>query len=153
MIRGIGRGVIAFGLVIVTLILLASMWVFGWGFFSRATADFRGETAQIEDTLADPDYRIAAYDHFFGLCTAVQNTEAQIRGQEGELEAEGVTEARKGQIQSNLAALRASRESLINEYNNDAGREATVGQFHASNLPDRLDSEKEKTECVAPSDG
>lgn len=42
--------------------------VYGFGFLQRGTADFRGETGQIEQTKANSDYRIAQYDHFYDAC-------------------------------------------------------------------------------------
>ncbi len=39
--------------VLVLAIVIGSMWIFGWGLFQRSTANFRGETEQIEKTKAN----------------------------------------------------------------------------------------------------
>ena len=39
--------------------------VYGFGFLQRSTADYRGGTGERERVLADPNYRIAAYDDFY----------------------------------------------------------------------------------------
>lgn len=139
---------IACGLGFAALLVLASMWVFGWGAFTRATADFRGETGQIERTRADADYRIANYDHFFDLCASVQSKEATIDSLEQELETDP-REQRAEQIQATLTAVRASRAEAINQYNADAAKEATAAQFRASNLPPKLSIDEGETECAS----
>lgn len=133
--------------VISALVAFASMWVFGWGMFQRETANFRGETAQQERVFADPNYRIQAYESFYDLCVAVQNTEAQIRSQEAELES-GPSAQRRDQVNTNLNALRAAREARINEYNANARMSETRANFHASDLPYQLDTDQEKTTCT-----
>jgi predicted Zn-dependent peptidase len=133
--------------VIIALILVATMWVFGWGFFSRATADFRGETGVIERVHADPDYRIANYDWFFNQCAAVQNQEGLIVQLEAEL-TDDLTASRESQIKATLTAVRSNRTTLINNYNSRANREDTAANFLASNLPDQLDPNEEETTCT-----
>lgn len=135
-------------LLLVVVVLTSAMWIFGFGFFQRETADFRGETAERERVLADPDYRIANYEHFFDLCVAVQNKEAMIRSQEEELNTNPPA-TRVAQINANLGALRASRESLINRYNADAMKHDTRGRFQASNLPFQLNPNDEETQCAS----
>lgn len=135
------------GVLIVT-ILVASMWIFGWGFFQRSTANFRGETEQIEKTRANGDYRIAAYDHFFNLCASVQSKETTIKALEKELHRKpGPSEARTEQIYGAITANEAIRAETINQYNVDAEKAATIGQFKASNLPYELNVNAKETSC------
>lgn len=128
-------------------LILAGMAVFGVGLFKRSTADFRGGTAQRERTLADPDYRIAAYDRFFDLCAAVQSSEATAASLEEELETKP-SDARVEQIQASLTAVRANRAEQVNQYNADAAKAGTRAQFRASTLPYTLDVNAEVTTCV-----
>lgn len=149
MSTGKAIGAIATG--IVAALLIVSMWVFSWGFFSRATADFRGETEQIEKTRADGDYRIGAYERFFDLCAAVQSKEAAIASLQQELETNPPA-GRVTQVNATITAVRNSRAELINEYNADAAKTDTRAAFHASDLPHELDHDLEKTTCAAPSE-
>lgn len=143
--------VIAGGAVALTVVILfASMYIFGWGMFQRATADFRGETAALEDILADPDRRISAYEHFFDLCASIQGHEDTIRALETEL-AGDPSDKRREQIQGAITVNQAARDGKIREYNSDASQSYTVGQFRDANLPDQLDINTEETTCVSAS--
>jgi hypothetical protein len=131
---------------VVVGLVFAAMAIFGVGLFQCGTAEFRGKTGQIERTKADPSYRIANYDHFYDLCAAVQSNEAAIDALKEEL-ATNPSQGRVEQIQAALAALRINRSEDINQYNADARKTATQGQFRASDLPYQLDQTAEKTSC------
>lgn len=142
--------VIGGAVAIVVILLLTAMAVFGFGLFQRGTANFRGGTEAIEKTRGSGDFRIASYDHFFNLCAAVQSDEASMDSLNQELTT-NPSDERKEQIQANLTALRSSRAEKINQYNADAHKDFTIGQFRDSNLPFTLDSSTENTTCtVAP---
>ncbi|NIJ11128.1 putative Zn-dependent peptidase [Saccharomonospora amisosensis] len=130
---------------VVTVLVLALMWTFGWGWFSATTAELRGQQAQRERVEAGGDYRIAAYEHFFDLCAAVQSKESTIAQLEAELP--GADQRRAEQVRTTLTALRSSRASAIHEYNADARKAATTGRFRDLGLPRQLDIEEE-TSCV-----
>lgn len=139
-------GVAAF----VIILIFATMAIFGWGFFQRGTADFRGKTAQTERVKADPDYRIAAYDHFFDLCGSIQSKEDQIRNTEARPTTEGSNSGfTASQKEAILLALRNSRAELIREYNADAGKADTKANFLSSDLPYTIDINGEDTTCNA----
>lgn len=114
--------------------------------FQRGTADYRGDTDLIEDTQANADFRRTAYESFFDKCAAVQTTEARILALQAE--AETASEARAEEIAATITANQAQRARLINEYNADAAKDWTSGQFQASNLPYRLDANQETTTCA-----
>lgn len=141
-----GLAIAAGAAVIVVALVIGAMALFGFGLFNRATADFRGTNQQIEKTRASGDYRIASYEHFFNQCVAVQNDEAQIASLKEELRTKPPAD-REMQVQASLTALRGSRASKINQYNADAQKEGTQGQFRSSDLPYRLDATKEETQC------
>lgn len=132
---------------LVVLLILASMAIFGWGFLAQATADFRGETSKKEQVEASGQYRIAAYDSFFNLCASVQAQEDAIANQLAERETAAPT--RQAQIDANVTASRNVRASLIRQYNADAAKSYTAGQFRDSNLPYQLDTNTEETSCAA----
>ena len=56
-------------------LLLMTMAVWGYGFYSDATSDRAGKTDKQRLIERNGSYRIAAYDHFYDLCAAVQTTE------------------------------------------------------------------------------
>lgn len=134
---------------LLALVLAFLIAVYGFGFLQRETADFRGETEQIENTQADGDYRMAAYNHFYDMCAGVQSTESKISNMEDELE---VTESeqRTTVLTTSITAAKNKRAELIAEYNADARKEATAGQFKASDLPYELNENEEETICEAP---
>lgn len=120
--------------------------VYGGGLLQRMTADFRGETDQIEQTQADADYRISAYDQFYDKCAGIQTLESKIENLSDELETTE-DEQRKSVLNTSITASKNKRAELINEYNADARKEATRGQFKASDLPYEVDINEEATVC------
>lgn len=121
--------------------LMIGVWA-----FRVVTADVKGAgDAEIE--TSGGDYRIAAYDHFHDLCAAVQATEDRLAAQLAELEDPATTPQRASQLRANVNALRGSRAENIRDYNADASKDYTVGQFRDSNLPYRIDPTRETTQC------
>lgn len=130
---------------VLAVLLIIGAW-FAITQFQRGTADYRGETGVIENTEANAQFRMQAYDEFFDLCASVQTYETRIEALEEELEsAEGT---RANELKTALTANKAQRAGLINQYNVDASKEWTVGQFQSQDLPFKLDIEKEKTTCA-----
>lgn len=133
-----------FAAVIAVALFLAA--VYGGGLMQRMTADFRGETGQIEQTQADADYRISAYDQFYDKCAGIQTLESKITNLSDGLE-ETEDEQRKSVLNTSITASKNKRAELINDYNADARKEATRGQFKASDLPYEIDINEEGTAC------
>jgi len=129
----------ASSLLTVVIILFA---VYGFGYLQRGTADFRGETSQIEQTKANADYRISAYDEFYDSCASVKSIEKKIKNIEDELE-ETEESQRKTTLKTSITASKNKRAELIESYNADARKEATRGQFKASDLPYELNIEED----------
>jgi hypothetical protein len=125
-------------------VLAALIWGLMW-----VTADLRGATEAREQTVGSGDFRLAAYEHFFGLCTSVQAQEGRTDALELELEGP-VTPARESQVRASLTAVRAQRSELIAEYNQDALAQYTRGQFRDEDLPYQLDNDNEETLCALP---
>lgn len=137
MIRG--AGALVAGLIGALLLVLALglFGVYGVGWFKRTTADYRGQTGVREKTLADPDYRIAAYEKFYDACASVQALEDQIANTRAE---------KPPHWRVNVVALQNQRANLIRDYNADSRKAGTQAQFKASDLPYQLNVE-EKTAC------
>lgn len=125
-------------------VAVAVIWGLVW-----VTAPLRGATEAREQTVGSGDFRLAAYEHFFGLCTSVQSQEGRIEALELELEGP-VTPARETQVRASLTAVRAQRSELIAEYNQDALAQYTRGQFRDRDLPYQLDNDTEETLCALP---
>jgi hypothetical protein len=140
--------IIAGALVLVVVLVLSAMAVFGFGLFQRGTAEFRGKTGQIERTKADPNFRIASYEHFYDLCVAVQADEGTISSLKEELTTKP-SQNRVEQINASMTALRASRFEKISQYNADARKTDTQGNFRASDLPYQLSPNEESTTCTS----
>ena len=133
---------------IAVFIILAVMWIFGVGFMKQVTAPWRGETEKRELVEGSGAFRIAAYDHFFDLCTTIQGQEATIASLGQELKSDP-SEARREQINATLTTLRAQRVQNIAAYNNDGAKDYTVGQFRDSDLPYPLNPNQESTTCAS----
>jgi hypothetical protein len=91
----------------------------------------RGE-ARIE--IQSGASRIANYEHFFNLCASVQADEASIDAQTAAMQTAITTEDQQ-RFRQNLAALQANRARSIYQYNADAMKDYTSGQFRDSALP------------------
>lgn len=138
----------AMAALIVAVIVLGSMAIFGFGFFQRATADFRGKTGVI-NKRADANYRIANYESFYDLCAAIRTKETAIAALTAQL-----AQAEKGSLDytitsGQLTGTKTSRADDINQYNADARKQDTKGRFQASDLPYQLDETQETTTCSA----
>lgn len=139
MIRDLSRGaLVAIVAVVLLIALVAGIWV-----FRVATADVKGRGDQILKTEGNADYRIAAYDRFYDLCASIQALEDQIAVMSAD------TTLPAEQRATNILALTNQRNSLIRQYNADARKADTRGNFRASDLPYEIDQTQEHTSCVA----
>lgn len=105
--------------------------------------------AQIE--LQSAPNRISAYNQFFDACASIQALEISIDTQSALLPL-ATNEYDKSRILTNLAGIQGQRASAIAQYNANAAKDWTVGQFRDSDLPYHLDSTQYvaggvKTEC------
>lgn len=124
-------------IVLIVVALLMPVAVFG---IRWVTAPARGAASAREKIQANGDFRIAAYNQFFDLCSAVQAQEDRI----------AIFEQSSGpNAQANLDAVRANRAALIRDYNSKASRSYTEGQFRDSDLPYQINVNEESTTCKA----
>ena len=138
-----------FGLIMTTIAVIAAAVAGVWA-FRYFTADVRGRIDAQEIRKAGP-LRVAAYNHFFDLCASVQGLEAGLEAQQAQL---AVTESSKDRerVRSNIAGLTSERERAIRQYNADARKDYTIGQFRDSDLPYQLPTshyEGGRTSCGA----
>lgn len=136
-----------FGSIFIVIVLLfVAMLTFGFGIFAKETANFRGEVSEIEQTKASGSFRIYSYEHFFDLCASVQNKEKAIEALKEELELQP-SEGRKEQVIAYITANKIAREESIDQYNADAQKEKTIGQFKSANLPYELNPLEKEIQC------
>jgi hypothetical protein len=136
---------------IVAILIIAGLSVGGlylFGTISNKTANFRGNVGVKNQTLADPNYRIANYDHFFDLCASVQTMETRISTARDNLASDQKGSFDAYRDRQNLDAAIAQRAELINQYNADSAKSYTQAQMKASSLPARLDIHARETQCT-----
>ncbi len=112
------------------------------------TAPVKGKL-QAREQINSGAFRIAAYNHFFDLCASIQGLEGQLAAQRVELATS--TGDDKARVEANIAGIQGARQQAIAEYNADAQKSYTIGQFRASGLPFALSPATEVTSCVASS--
>ena len=130
---------------VVAVFFLAAALHLGGLALNAELAPWIGEKEQVIKTN-DVNYRIPAYDHFFNLCASIQAREDQIDNMQL-LDDSDPTKS------TNIVGLQNLRQSDIRQYNADAAKEGTLGQFRDSNLPYQLDPSQytgeNKTSCVS----
>lgn len=115
--------------VFVTILLIGGLtWI--W-------APWKGALDQRKKTVGDGNYRIAAYDEFFNSCEAIAAKERIIDRYVTEVQT--ATGDQKVRLEAAIMAERNVRDELIADYNADAAKEGTRGQFRDSNLPFTID--------------
>src|SRR4051812_28238322 len=94
---------------------------------------------QAREQILSGQNRIRAYDHFFSVCGSVQNAEAALDASYEELAQTAKDDfADLGRIRTNITANKIARQSAVNEYNLDARKSYTDGQFRDLDLPYQL---------------
>lgn len=127
--------------IIVTVAVLA-IGGLGWRY---VIAGPKGQVEAREQILSGAN-RIQAYNHFFDLCAAVQTYEASIAAQRAELQTAAAADRER--LNTNITALTAQRARAINQYNADARKDYTIGQFRDLSLPFQLDITAKETTCA-----
>lgn len=134
---------------VIAIFIVISMWVWGWGFFlDHGGANRIGENQKKLQVEGNGSFRTSAYDHFFDLCASVQATEDKIRINKDELTSKPDAQ-RADVLHANITALESVRAEAIRQYNQDARKSYTIGQFRASDLPFELDPTDRSTSCTA----
>jgi len=118
-------------------VILAVVVVFGvaWASFGIdvATAGIVGRgKAHIQ--LQSAPYRIQAYDHFHDSCASIQGLEYQLDAQFLQLK-QTTDQVDRSKIQTQITGIQGLRSQAIAQYNQDAQKSYTLGQFRDSNLP------------------
>lgn len=133
------KGKIA-GYAILGVIILTIIIVGGWGFatgFKYFTAEKTGQ-AEAERQIQSAEFRIFSYEHFFNAIAEINSAKAEYDQQYDLLQTTDSGTDDYTRIQRNLAAIGAHIERLINQYNADAAKEETRGQFKTTSLPNHI---------------
>lgn len=121
------------------LILFGFVGVYGNGWFTDHTANRSGKTQVKHQINGNGSYRIAAYDHFFDLCATVQTDKQVLTNTQNQLKMT-TDEGTKLTLNADVLAQQNKLDTDVNQYNQDARKSATAGQFRASDLPSTLDT-------------
>jgi hypothetical protein len=119
--------------------LLGLVLTFVFGGLSWITAPFRGAVEQRELTQADGQYRIAAYDEFFNSCEAIAAKERIIQRYLDQSRNEATPRDQRAILNAGIMAEQNARDEMIADYNADAAKADTRGNFRASHLPYQID--------------
>ena len=126
---------LAFILVCIGMILVGSVSALALKYY---TADVRGRV-DANEQIKSGSNRIVQYDSFFNACSSIQGIEGTIDALLEEL-ASTVDENNKQRIQTNITGNKAARAQAIAQYNADARKNYTDGQFRDSDLPYQLNT-------------
>lgn len=136
---------------ICVFIVLLAWGIFALSFGLRvATAGLVGR-GEAHIAIQSGSNRIAQYNKFFNICASVQSLEDRI-DQQTEALKQATNPTDQQRIRDNLAGIRGLRSEAINQYNADASKDYTDGQFRSSRLPYQLSTasypESGKTSCA-----
>lgn len=137
------------GAVVFVVLLCWSIVAISFG-IRVATAGLVGR-GQAHIAIQSGSNRIAQYNKFFNICASVQSLEDRI-DQQTEALKQTSNPTDQQRIRDNLAGIRGLRSEAINQYNADASKDYTDGQFRSSKLPYQLPTasypESGKTSCA-----
>ena len=129
------------GYVLGTILAFFALMVFTNGLnyaYQWVAAPFVGELDQ-RKTVQSGEFRMYSYEHFYDLCASIQRKQRALMAQE---------EVDNGRAAQNIAALKAQIQGDISQYNADARKEETMGQFKARDLPQHINyNTKEIVQC------
>lgn len=118
-----------FGLIALWLIIGSAIWGFGVataGIFGRGEAEKRIQSAE---------FRIQAYDRFFNQYASIKSLEGQIDELTAQLATLSPGTRDYSYVSSSLVGVKGLRHTAIQQYNADARKEYTEGQFRDNSLP------------------
>lgn len=135
-------------IVVIALLIGSIAAVFG---FRVATAGLVGR-GQAHIQIQGAQNRIAAYDHFFDMCTSIQRNEVALDALLEQRDVFDVGSKEYSKLTTDITGVTVARGGGIARYNNDSAKDYTIGQFKDSDLPYRLsDAPYERgvrTRCV-----
>ena len=120
--------------VIAALILLAGA-LFGWQW---VTAPFYGKLDK-RQTVQSGDFRLYSYNHFYDACASIASDQQSLQAQKDMLSrSDSISQRQLERIHTRIAALKGQIAREIEQYNADARKEESMGQFKAHDLPNSI---------------
>lgn len=119
-------------IIFLSIVILTTTIAAAWA-IKYYTADIRGRINANEQIKSGAS-RIVNYNHFFNVCASIQTTESQI---DFLTKAKDQTNdpAEVNRLIIAIAGVESARAGSINQYNADASKNYTEGQFRDSDLP------------------
>lgn len=136
---GVKAAMIGVGFLVVIAVIIVIAYFTIWH-----TAEPRGRLEAREQIVANADFRIFAYNHFFDQCAYIQSQQAKLDSNWQllqKMEEMGVDESdpdRYWKKYDEVTAITNTLEKGINSYNADSDKEGTRGQFKEVCLPDNI---------------
>lgn len=124
----------ALGCGVLAVVAIIALVIGGWA-IKYYTADVRGKI-DANETIKSGNNRIAQYDKFFNACSSIKSLESKIDASTSELAQADPSD--RGRLLSNISGQLGARAEAINNYNADANKSYTNGQFRSSNLPAQI---------------
>jgi hypothetical protein len=131
------------GIGVLLSVYFVGVYVFGSA--ASFTAPFRGEVEKREQVEAQGEYRIAKYDYFHDLCQDIQAKNEEIALAEEQIKVSSGEE--KDKLEDSLYATRRMKIELVGDYNAEAAKDYTAGQFRDSDLPAQIDPDAKEVQC------
>jgi len=113
--------------------LVAGIWGLG-----VATAGIYGR-GEARKQIQSADFRIAAYNHFYNQYSSIKSLEGQIGELAKQLDVLEAGTRDYSYALTNLTGVKNLRHQAIQQYNADARKSYTEGQFRASDLPYQIE--------------
>lgn len=128
----IGRivAVILLAAFIIPVIVFGVRWV---------TAPAKG-ALDAREQIQSGDFRIQAYNHFFDACASIQTSEAAIDSTKIQIK-DNTDPTDLNRLQTNLNGQTVARADAVNQYNADARKGYTQGQFRSASLPYQISTD------------
>lgn len=138
----------------IAVLALVAVMLGGWWLSYAVSwwlAPWEGKLEARQIIQGDGNFRIVAYERFYNQCSTIQTYEDSLRALNMQIEETEDTRTRNILL-TNRTGLQAQRMRAINQYNVDAAKDWTIGQFRDNGLPYEIPavpfSEGVHTECV-----
>lgn len=128
------------GFSILGVVLIAILMIALWG-FGVLTADIKGQGEAYKE-IHSSEFRLEAYNYFYDQYHSILGMEGSIDANINTLSQFENTSKEYGRIVINIAALQSLRHQAIQEYNANASKDYTIGQFRDAGLPYQLEDKE-----------
>ncbi len=121
------------GFFVIIAILMVALW--GFGVF---TADIKGQGEAYKE-IHSKEFRLEAYNYFFNQYHSILGLEGSIDANIAMLHSLDKGTKEYNRIMTNIVSLQSLRHQAIQQYNAEASKDYTAGQFRDNNLPFQIE--------------